>query len=185
MVDLAQRARGIDDRPVETAHEIKSVSREVTFAKDVLDPKMLERTLRELAGDVGRSLRKEGLSGTTIKLKLRWSDFITLTRQVSLPQPLTWMRSSMLPPAISLIKRGIPGEVRLIGIGVSGFGRVVQQLSFGTIRLEKQRQKSTQPNRRWMSCKKYGRKILKRWYRLTRRCHACHHPILSDESRPA
>ena len=77
--ELGLRSRGIDDRPVETSHEIKSISREVTYAKDVLDPKQLNRTLRELAEDVGHSLRKEGLAGSTIKLKLRWSDFTTLS----------------------------------------------------------------------------------------------------------
>ncbi len=85
--DLARRARGEDESPVVTSHERKSISQETTFARDVSDDKALADTLRELSADVGRHLRKKGLAGTTVRLKLRWPDFTTLTRQLTLPQP--------------------------------------------------------------------------------------------------
>lgn len=78
--DLAQRARGIDERPVITEHETKSISKETTFVHDVHDTKILLQTLRKLSDSVGLALRNEGLSGTTVKIKLRWADFTTLTR---------------------------------------------------------------------------------------------------------
>ena len=85
--DLACRARGIDDRPVETEHEAKSISQETTFAKDIDDGEALRQVLRQLSEKVGRRLRRKELSGATVKIKLRWADFTTLTRQVTLDQP--------------------------------------------------------------------------------------------------
>ncbi len=85
--ELSRHARGIDDRPIVTERETKSISQEETFARDVRDDKSLEKTLREQAAEVARQLRKNNLAGTTIKLKLRWPDFTTLTRQSTLSQP--------------------------------------------------------------------------------------------------
>jgi DNA polymerase IV len=165
-VEIAMHARGIDDRPVETSHEIKSVSREVTFAKDVVDPQILHRTLRELSDDVGRSLRKEGLSGSTVKLKLRWSDFTTLSRQLTLLQP-TNLDDLLYSAASDLFNKAWPlnKPVRLIGVGVSGFEKPVQQLSLWDSTPEKQKQQ--EKTRRLQSAvdtlhEKYGENILKR-----------------------
>src|SRR6185369_5773469 len=82
--DLARHSKGIDDRPVVTEHETKSISQEITFSRDVREDKMLEKTLHEMSGEVGKQLRKNNLAGKTIKLKLRWPDFTTLTRQTTL-----------------------------------------------------------------------------------------------------
>ncbi len=127
--ELSQHARGIDERPVETESETKSVSKETTFNKDERDAETLRRTLRALCDGVGRRLRRDGLSGTTIKLKLRWSDFTTLTRQVTLPGP-TQHDNEIYAAALGLLEKtwtnGRP--VRLIGVGVSGFeGGAFQQ----------------------------------------------------------
>jgi DNA polymerase-4 len=120
--DLAQRARGIDDSPVTPESETKSVSKETTFSRDVRDGETLRRTLRGLADGVGRRLRKDGLSGSTVKLKLRWADFTTLTRQVTLRLP-TQHDDEIYAAALELFDKtwtaGRP--VRLIGVGVSGF----------------------------------------------------------------
>jgi DNA polymerase-4 len=127
--ELARRARGEDDRMVVTEHEAKSMSQETTFARDVRDDKVLERTLRQLAGDVAAYLRKANLAGATIRLKLRWPDFTTLTRQTTLPQR-TDDESIIVATALQLLhavrKSGQP--VRLIGVGVSGLGYPVRQL---------------------------------------------------------
>jgi DNA polymerase-4 len=92
--DLARHARGLDDRPIVVEHERKSVSQETTFSRDVSDRALLEQTLTEQAQDVSRILRQQQLAGTTVKLKLRWSDFTTLTRQTTLPSPWTTPRRS-------------------------------------------------------------------------------------------
>ena len=82
--DLAQHARGIDERPVTTERVARSISKETTFARDVRDRETLWQTVQEQAVQVARKLQTEGLTGTTVKLKLRWADFTTLTRQTSM-----------------------------------------------------------------------------------------------------
>jgi len=86
-IDLVRRAHGIDDRPVSGEHQIKSISSEVTFSHDVVDEKELVSTIRNLSIKVGKSLRKNDLSGHTIRLKIRWPKFETHTRQISLREP--------------------------------------------------------------------------------------------------
>ena len=126
---LAAHARGIDDREVETAHETRSISREITFDRDVRDGALLRRTLRRLSDEVGRQTRKEGLAGMTIKIKLRWSDFTTLTRQVTRPAP-TDQDNEIAAAALELFERHWPAgrPVRLIGVGISGFTAPGRQL---------------------------------------------------------
>lgn len=128
-VDLARHARGIDERPVETEHETKSISKETTFTRDVSDAVELERTLGQLVDGVGWRLRREGLAGNTVRIKLRWSDFTTLTRQVTLPQPID-QDSEIGAAALDLFHQHWPRgrAVRLIGVGVSGLESAGRQL---------------------------------------------------------
>jgi DNA polymerase-4 len=128
--DLARHARGQDDRPIVTEHEIKSISQETTFSVDVRDDKVIEKTLRELSEQVGRRLRKNDLAGATVKLKIRWPDFTTLTRQTTLAQP-TDNDDEIFGTALTLLKkvRRPRQAVRLIGVGVSGLGEPMHQLS--------------------------------------------------------
>lgn len=127
--DLARRAHGIDDSPVATEGETKSVSKEITFAQDIRDGHELRRTLLALSDEVGRRLRRDGLRGTTVKIKLRWADFTTLTRQVTLDQP-THHDREIYEVALTLFDRTWPEgrPVRLIGVGVSGFDDPGEQL---------------------------------------------------------
>lgn len=127
--DLALRARGVDDRPVETEQERKSISQETTFAQDVADAAKLQATLRDLAEGVSHDLRRGRLMGTTVKLKLRWSDFTTPTRQLTLAQPTDEMQQ-IYAAALQLFRQlWIPGRpVRLLGVGVSGLGDPPRQM---------------------------------------------------------
>jgi DNA polymerase-4 len=127
--DLAQRAQGIDDRPVETVREAKSISQETTYARDVRDAAKLRATLAELAAGVGRRLRRAGLGATTIGIKLRWADFTTVTRQTTLGQP-TNQDELIAVAASQLFERAWqPGEwVRLLGVSASGLGPAPRQL---------------------------------------------------------
>lgn len=138
--DLWQHAQGIDNRPIVTEYETKSVSQETTFSVDVRDEKTLEKTLREQARDVARQLRKGDLVGKTVKLKIRWSDFTTLTRQITLPAS-TDSEDEIYRTAIRLMKtvRKPNQPVRLIGVGVSGIGAPVRQLSLWDVGSEKSR----------------------------------------------
>jgi DNA polymerase-4 len=138
--DLARRARGEDESPVSSQHERKSISSETTFARDVSDDKLLADTLRRLSADVGRHLRRKELAGMTIKLKLRWPDFITLTRQLTLPQP-TDQDEQIYASALYLLGkvRAKGKAVRLIGVGVSGLGAPLRQLELWGARDERSR----------------------------------------------
>lgn len=136
--DLARHSKGIDDRPVVTEHETKSISQEVTFSKDVRDDKVLEDTLREQSAEVARQLRKNNLAGKTIKLKLRWPDFTTITRQTTLNDS-TDQYQTILTAALGLMKsvRKPNQAVRLIGVGVSGLGEPIRQLGLWDLDSEK------------------------------------------------
>jgi DNA polymerase-4 len=138
--DLARHSKGIDERPVVTEHETKSISQEITFSRDVRDDKTLEKTLHEMSAEVGKQLRKNNLAGKTIKLKLRWPDFTTLTRQTTLNDP-TDQDDVIEKCAIDLMKSvRKPNEaVRLIGVGVSGLGAPIRQLGLWDTESEKER----------------------------------------------
>ena len=119
--DLVIRARGIDDRPVVTEHEQKSISQETTFTRDVGDETELLRVLRDLALGVAAELRKSGLCAGTVKLKLRWSDFTTPTRQTTLVQPSDDGETIYATAKQLFARLWQRGQlVRLVGVGVSG-----------------------------------------------------------------
>ena len=138
--DLARRAGGVDDSPVVTEHTIKSISQETTFVRDVRDDKALSSTLRELSAEVGHRLRQAQVAGSTVRIKLRWPDFTTLTRQVSLPQP-TDQDEQIYATALTLLgKARQKGQaVRLIGVGVSGLGIPLRQLELWGAQTERSR----------------------------------------------
>jgi DNA polymerase-4 len=128
--DMIRRAHGIDDSPIIVEHEAKSISQEVTFARDVRDGEALRRTLQAMSEQVGKRLRIAHLCGKTVKLKLRWPDFNTLTRQTTLSQPTD--QDDDISQAVRLLFDNVwqPGKaVRLIGVGVSGLGAPARQLS--------------------------------------------------------
>jgi len=118
---ISQRAQGIDDRPITIQHTAKSVSQETTFAKDVVDEETLLKTIQRLSNHVSRRLAKKHRQATTVKIKLRWSDFTTITRQVTLSQP-TNKEDVIYNAAEKLFQNSWkPGKpVRLIGVGSSG-----------------------------------------------------------------
>jgi DNA polymerase-4 len=138
--DLWHHAHGIDDRPIVTEYETKSISQETTFNIDVRDDKTLEETVREQSMDVGKQLRKNDLAGKTVKVKIRWPDFTTITRQVTLPTA-TDNSEEIYKAALKLLNtvRKSNQAVRLIGVGVSGIGAPIRQLSLWDERSEKSR----------------------------------------------
>jgi DNA polymerase-4 len=100
----------------------KSISKETTFETDIRDKTLLHDTLRELAADVARTARREGLSGSVVTLKIRFEGFETCTRQYKRATP-TRDEREMLKTAWQLFLDGkLPDKaVRLIGIGISGW----------------------------------------------------------------
>jgi DNA polymerase-4 len=156
--ELAWHSRGLDDRPIVTEHETKSISQETTYTHDVREDKVLEKTLHEQSDQVARKLRESNLAGTTIKLKLRWPDFTTLTRQTTLTHS-TDQADEIGKAVLGLLKAvRKPGQaVRLIGVGVSGLTMPVRQLALWDTGSEKSRrlQQAIDELR-----EKYGEKVI-------------------------
>ncbi len=117
---LALLAQGQDDSPIQTDRDRKSVSHEQTFAEDTKDRQFLRGKLLELSEQVGHRLRFHGLKGRTVTLKLRFSDFRTITRSTTLTESTNadqqiYRSASSLLDAVNLARR----KVRLVGVVVS------------------------------------------------------------------
>lgn len=138
--DLHRHTQGIDDRPVTVEYEAKSISQETTFAKDTTDLNYLRSVLRDLSTKVGYRMRCDGVCARVIRIKLRWSDFTTHTRQVALVAP-TDQDSVIYSTAESLLmKIWQPGRpVRLIGVGGANLVEQMHQLSLFDTSTEKER----------------------------------------------
>jgi DNA polymerase-4 len=124
-------ARAQDDRPVVSEREAKSVSVEGTYDTDLTDRKLMEGLLTRQAANVSERLRKSGLSGRTVTIKVRLHDFTTLSRSTTLPSPTD------SGPTIARLARALladldtSGGVRLLGVGVSGLADWIQEDLFG------------------------------------------------------
>ncbi len=132
--DLARHARGIDRREVTTERESKSISSETTFLHDIAEWESLHSTLLEQAQSVAAQLQKQHLQATTVKLKLRWSDFSFSTKQTTLLFA-TDAAPDVEEAATSLLTQlwADAAPVRLLGVGVSGLSPVRQLGLFDNI----------------------------------------------------
>jgi len=119
---LRALAQGHDERRVETERRAKSISEERTYAVDMTDPNEIARELLARAEGVARQLRRSGLVGRTVQIKVRNPDFKTWTRASALAEPTDQMlpivgaARRLFEERIRLDGRG----VRLLGLGVSG-----------------------------------------------------------------
>jgi DNA polymerase-4 len=121
---LGRLAHGIDDRPVEPARDIKSVSHEETYPVDRYEPRELADEIARLADSVASRMRKGGLVGRTVMLKVRFGDFVTRTRSRTTTDGLS-DGPSIASIAMDLLA-GVdvsPG-VRLLGLAVSNLSAV-------------------------------------------------------------
>jgi DNA polymerase-4 len=128
---LYSLARADDDRPVEPEREAKSISSEGTYDTDLTDRSLMEHLLTRQASDVATRLRKHGLSGRTVTIKVRMHDFTTLNRSTTLASPTD------SGATVARLARGLladldtSGGVRLLGVGVSGLADWIQEDLFG------------------------------------------------------
>ena len=128
---LHQYARGIDDREVEPPQEAKSISRETTFAKDNLDIAFIKATLHYQSEKVGAELRCGGRRARCVTLKLRYSDFETVSRSRTLKETFS-DDQTIYDIGTELLDKVLAQRrclVRLVGIGVSGMAGDGRQLS--------------------------------------------------------
>lgn len=128
---LHRLANGVDERPVLPPEEAKSIGHEVTFQEDSSDKEFLASVLLDLADRVARRLRQAGLKGRTVTVKIRDTDFKTITRSRTLPAP-TDFEEDIYENGLELAKEAELGRkpVRLLGVSISNFtGEEGAQLS--------------------------------------------------------
>jgi DNA polymerase-4 len=137
---LKKRALGIDDRLVGNDGNVKSISNERTFFDNLEKKNEIYSIIKDLSEKVGRRLRKRGLSGRTVRLKIRWPNFDTITRQLTLNQP-TNHDSVIFSSSKNLFEKvWAEGKgVRLIGICVSKLESDIHQLSLFNKNFEKEK----------------------------------------------
>jgi DNA polymerase-4 len=128
---LHEHANGIDNSMVEIYGEPKSISRETTLERDTLDSRVLEGMLRHLSEKVGADLRDEGKRARSVMLKLRYSDFETITRRFT-PNESLASDEVIFTEAVRLLNQALAKKrkpVRLIGVGVSNLVGEARQLA--------------------------------------------------------
>lgn len=111
-------ARGLDTRRVNRDEKVKSISKETTFNEDTADADILDGHIWRLAEQVADRAKAKALSGRTVTLKLKRSDFQTVTRRQSLPGP-TQLTDRIYRAAAELLAAAPKGSFRLIGVGIS------------------------------------------------------------------
>ena len=129
-------ARGLDSRPVVPDRVAKSISHETTFSHDVDDADALRAWLRELTDQVGRRLRRHEIVGRTVKLKIRYDDFRTLSRSCTMQKPESSSEALWreVAPMLDRLLTESQQAVRLLGMGIGQLsqpGKVQQQLFDG------------------------------------------------------
>lgn len=121
---LYDASRGIDDSPLITHWEPKSISRETTFQEDVKNWQVIARTLAELTKEVVTDIQDDGYSAKTVTIKIRFSDFQTLTRAKTMAD-YTDSVEEIRKAAFACLKRiDLNKRVRLIGVRVTNLEKV-------------------------------------------------------------
>ena len=120
--DLYRKARGIHNSPVKSNRIRKSIGKEKTYSKILQDEEDIKKELTLLSEKVAHNLSKQDKAGKIIILKIRYTDFSTLTRRKSLPQA-TQDASQISQTALQLYEELAEKEkgIRLLGITVTGF----------------------------------------------------------------
>ncbi|MDE2371715.1 MAG: DNA polymerase IV [Burkholderiales bacterium] len=124
---LFDAARGIDDRPLVTHGDPVSMSRETTFDRDlhaVRDRAELTRIFTELATQVATDLQRKGYAGRTIGIKLRFDDFKTVTRDLTLEQPTADAAAIRQAAGLCLKRVDLQRKLRLLGVRAASLVRL-------------------------------------------------------------
>jgi DNA polymerase-4 len=132
-------ARGIDDREVEAPGEAKSISQQLTFARDTLDRDFLEANLHNVCQDVGQELRSQNKTARCVAIRLRYADFKTVTRQVTLKEASN-ITQVVFETARQLLMKALAEQekpIRLIGVRVSSLVGEGKQLPMFDSKMKK------------------------------------------------
>jgi len=132
-------AKGIDDREVEAPGEAKSISQQLTFARDTLDRNFLEANLHNLCQEVCQELRSQNKRAKCVAIRLRYADFKTITRQVTLKEASD-VTQVIFATAQQLLSKTLAKQekpIRLIGIRISSLVGEEKQLPMFDSRVAK------------------------------------------------
>ncbi len=117
---LRDFAFGKDDRPLEIDDTVKSISSEETFLHDTEDRRLLRTSLRAQATEVAGKLHRRQLAAQTVQVKLRYGDFTTLTRQITVEEPIAGSDEIYRLACFLLAREKLVSRpLRLLGLGVS------------------------------------------------------------------
>jgi DNA polymerase-4 len=138
-------AMGVDERDVIPDHDVKSIGHEQTFLQDIISLDTVQKELLALGNKVARRMRQKGLKGKTITLKVKYSDFVQITRSATLPKSID-DGSEIYSVACRLLKktRVTKKPVRLLGISLSQLsclGTITQLSLFDQDRSSQERQR--------------------------------------------
>jgi DNA polymerase-4 len=116
-------ARGIDDSPVVSNWDRKSMGREETYPEDILDMNDIKKYLEQLCFDVEKDLRNEDLKGRTLTLKIKYLDFKQITRSVTIGRAVQ-SGATIYGHILKLLDKTLAGKkkIRLLGVSVHNFG---------------------------------------------------------------
>jgi DNA polymerase IV len=120
-------AHGRDDRPVVTHSEPVSISRETTFERDLSathDRVSLSEVFTELCADLAEDLRRKGYVGRTIGLKIRYANFKTITRDLTIAEPTQDAKTIRRTASECLKRAPLERRIRLLGVRISGLSRL-------------------------------------------------------------
>jgi DNA polymerase-4 len=136
---LGALARAQDPRAVEGGTPARSISSENTFARDLSDRDTIERETLRMCDHVAARLAKARVAGHTVTLKVRFSDFVTISRSSRHPEPIAFT-TEIWETARTLIDRAAIGArpVRLLGVAVSDLVDVdgTRQMVLGRERID-------------------------------------------------
>jgi DNA polymerase-4 len=147
-IHMHQLALGIDQRDVVPLHDVKSIGHEDTYSRDILDLEPAKRELLSLANRVARRMRRKGLEGKTITLKVKYSDFKLITRSATL-QHYTNDSAEIYSNVCSLLDKTAVGKrpVRLLGISLSNFADIGSGRQLSLFNLDESTEKRTELNK--------------------------------------
>ena len=129
-LQMHRLSMGIDHREVETEHDAKSIGREETFSSDIRDKREIQKALLFLADKVAKRMRKQGASGKTVTLKVKYGDFTLKTRSETLSRP-TDDGGEIYATVCRLLAKTEAGSkpIRLLGVSLSHLHARGEQLS--------------------------------------------------------
>jgi len=141
---LHELAWGRDRRPVIAERAARSIGHEETFEHDIHDAATMARRAREMAALVATRCRRAGVEGRTVTVKVRFSDFSSLSRSRTLDRAAS-TASAIGDAAVALLSSIPPGKgVRLVGVYCSSFGRGTSDVAARQVALDGEPKGATQ-----------------------------------------